>query len=427
MRLFFLFIGITIWGVVVLPAQHFHVMAYDEDSGLPSNVVRHVVQDTFGFLWLASDNGLLRFDGQRFQTYSEQVPSQYGRYFQSIGSSIWYSHDAGLSQIFPAVDSGRVELMERASIDPNDEKALYYPNQLLLDDSDQLWLSQANGEVLLIGLGDILKWQVDQRIGEEPAMVSLASSPDGQVWLGGKSGLLYRYDYALDSLIRMRRFKRIDALHFIGQNLWVGGEKLYNLSLSKDGKRIIGSRSYSSPEGVITAIAADQENNIYLGIEEKGLYLFPRNDPSSRNFVPIYSNNDPNRVDELPFKNIHQIEWSREGQLLICSSEGFGILQKRFFETIGNIPNSNVNGIAIGQDKDLLVNFGDVYHLQPRDYGYEGDWISDLNEGNISSVAIADREFWIGTSSGKLLRLGPRKNSRSAMATELIFPSFRSL
>lgn len=39
-------------------------------DGLPSNLIYSMVQDNKGFLWIATDNGLARFDGKYFRTYT---------------------------------------------------------------------------------------------------------------------------------------------------------------------------------------------------------------------------------------------------------------------------------------------------------------------------------------------------------------------
>ena len=39
------------------------------DDGLPSNAVRNIVQDRYGYIWLGTDNGLCRYDGTRVQSY----------------------------------------------------------------------------------------------------------------------------------------------------------------------------------------------------------------------------------------------------------------------------------------------------------------------------------------------------------------------
>ena len=41
-----------------------------DDNNLPQNSVKSIVKDKFGFIWLATENGIVRYDGQRFYTFS---------------------------------------------------------------------------------------------------------------------------------------------------------------------------------------------------------------------------------------------------------------------------------------------------------------------------------------------------------------------
>ena len=43
---------------------------YTASNGLASSTVYDIVQDKDGFIWMATLNGLNRFDGQRFITYT---------------------------------------------------------------------------------------------------------------------------------------------------------------------------------------------------------------------------------------------------------------------------------------------------------------------------------------------------------------------
>lgn len=47
---------------------------YTTDNGLPSNTVRGLAQDSLGFMWFATDGGLVRFDGQRCSVFSPSEP-----------------------------------------------------------------------------------------------------------------------------------------------------------------------------------------------------------------------------------------------------------------------------------------------------------------------------------------------------------------
>jgi signal transduction histidine kinase/streptogramin lyase len=58
--------------VLHLPAQEwadFDVTHYTNENGLPQNSVNGVQMDKDGFLWIATEAGLVRFDGQRFKVY----------------------------------------------------------------------------------------------------------------------------------------------------------------------------------------------------------------------------------------------------------------------------------------------------------------------------------------------------------------------
>ncbi len=50
-----------------------HVTYYDEDSGLPHGHVTQLLQSSEGFIWLATWNGLCRYDGYDFVTFKPQA------------------------------------------------------------------------------------------------------------------------------------------------------------------------------------------------------------------------------------------------------------------------------------------------------------------------------------------------------------------
>ena len=58
-------------------AQALFYNQYRTTQGLPADEVRTVTRDSIGFLWVATDNGLARFDGRGFTTYQAQIESRY--------------------------------------------------------------------------------------------------------------------------------------------------------------------------------------------------------------------------------------------------------------------------------------------------------------------------------------------------------------
>ncbi len=52
-----------------LPAQHFVFDHYSQKNGLSFNDVTDIAQDTFGFIWIATNGGINRFDGLQFKIF----------------------------------------------------------------------------------------------------------------------------------------------------------------------------------------------------------------------------------------------------------------------------------------------------------------------------------------------------------------------
>lgn len=52
-------------------AQTEHISWYDTDQGLPQNSIKEIVKDKYGFLWLATQNNLCRFDGNAFVNFND--------------------------------------------------------------------------------------------------------------------------------------------------------------------------------------------------------------------------------------------------------------------------------------------------------------------------------------------------------------------
>lgn len=58
----------------LLPAQdslQYNVRHYTDENGLPQNSVKAIAHDRSGFLWMSTENGLVRFDGLNFRTFSK--------------------------------------------------------------------------------------------------------------------------------------------------------------------------------------------------------------------------------------------------------------------------------------------------------------------------------------------------------------------
>ena len=69
----------------------------DDADGLPSNSVYGLFQDSKGFIWITTDDGLCRYDGHSFKSYfsTSQSSKAGSNIFEDILGRIWYENFDG--------------------------------------------------------------------------------------------------------------------------------------------------------------------------------------------------------------------------------------------------------------------------------------------------------------------------------------------
>ena len=70
------------------------------DDGLPQNAVNAILQTRDGYLWLATNDGLVRFDGSNFAVFNKGNTkgigsSRFDRLFEDRSGSLWAVSDEG--------------------------------------------------------------------------------------------------------------------------------------------------------------------------------------------------------------------------------------------------------------------------------------------------------------------------------------------
>jgi ligand-binding sensor domain-containing protein len=139
MRTIFFIILLTIISVFTAVGQQSHLRRFTDENGLPSKVIYQMVQDTNGFLWLGTDNGFCRYDGQEFKTYQNDAAKdqEFIGVYVSQNNAIWCWNISG--QLF------RIQ---------NDKLLLYEPikkvskeyivSKVIQDDKGDIWIGTIN-------------------------------------------------------------------------------------------------------------------------------------------------------------------------------------------------------------------------------------------------------------------------------------------
>ncbi|MGM0635996.1 MAG: sensor histidine kinase [Bacteroidota bacterium] len=84
---------LTFLGVQVIQAQNYVDKWHNDENGLPQNTVKDIAKDERGFIWLATENGLVRYNGKDFNTFND-IPG-----IRSQRMSFFYKEDQQLKAV----------------------------------------------------------------------------------------------------------------------------------------------------------------------------------------------------------------------------------------------------------------------------------------------------------------------------------------
>jgi signal transduction histidine kinase/ligand-binding sensor domain-containing protein len=174
-----LFVGGPVDAAAGPALPDYFVQSWRTGDGLPDNAIYDVLQDSNGYIWLATLEGLVRFDGVAFKPFSSPLIAQVAaRNIRALAQTA----DSTLLML-PAV-GGVVQLKDgRFSPHPAGEGMAGYQLQtLFVDRAGAVWLSWTGGGVRRWRAGEITEFGPTNGLSSR-ARVSFAADNAGGVWI----------------------------------------------------------------------------------------------------------------------------------------------------------------------------------------------------------------------------------------------------
>ena len=138
-----LFLGIFCLGN--LWAQQ--IKHYNNNSGLSHNTVMCLFQDSKGFIWVGTKNGLNRFDGHDFKVYqrgdsiNELRNSMIYCITEDKDKTLWIATDKGISLYDPFTET----FSNFNKQTDKQERVDGFINKIYIDKSDRVWILSGDG------------------------------------------------------------------------------------------------------------------------------------------------------------------------------------------------------------------------------------------------------------------------------------------
>ncbi|WP_420455054.1 sensor histidine kinase [Rubrivirga sp.] len=162
------------------------------EQGLPSGVVLDVAQDALGFVWIGTDEGLVRFDGVDMVTYrrsadSTSLGSNVVQVLESApGGALWVGTAAGLDRYDARADRFR----RVTGLPSTDVRAI------AVDGVGNAWVGTAAGLAFVTADGTVASVERRRSGLPDDRVDALYLAPDGDLWVGTGDGLARRRDGA---------------------------------------------------------------------------------------------------------------------------------------------------------------------------------------------------------------------------------------
>ena len=398
---------------------------WNVDKGLPQSTVLSVKQTRDGYIWIATQEGFVRFDGHEFLTYDKHT---YPQIISNMGVSISAAQDGTL--YVGTLDGGVVRmrgeaidvLTEANGLPANDVSTLYQSRDGTLWIGTSSGLAQlSDGRLTTIAAGEL----------SNQTITALAEDSSGQLWVATAGGLATIKDGRISRRSPAEGFPSTTVQSLAAGNdgsMWMGtdGEGLFQY---RSGQLRHYDKSAGLPSLQVTAVYEDRHGTIWFGTQNAGFGRLrdgraesdsEKHDPVTTLFEDHEGNLWIGRVGGLEQladgiivtyskaqglldDDIKSVTGGGDGMIWTGTRRGVSNLTNTVrYSSRHGLPSSSVFTTWAARDGSLWVGTGDagVSRIQANRTTTYG--VKDGLPSNAILALFEDRRgaMWVGTSAG---------------------------
>jgi ligand-binding sensor domain-containing protein/serine phosphatase RsbU (regulator of sigma subunit) len=401
------------------------------DQGLGVTTAFNIVQDDYGFLWIATIDGLQRYDGYSFVHYKNDFndsaslsDNTVSTIIKGKGNVLWVgTYSGGLNRL--DISTGK---FSRYQSIPGDEKSLSSNRVWAIyeDAKGMVWVGTDNGLNCL----DPVTKKVTQYFHKDNdpkslcgnSVLSILGDKKGRLFVGTTSGLSIAVPEEGQQIQAFRTSLRnniVMSMHESGDKMWIGTTnglvcfkddpvRTYLFSEKSDSvSRQVYSYLNSYGENAVRAIYEDKYANLWL-CTDKGLKIL---NPATEDFISYYS--DPGDPSSLSADLLYGFCEDRSGNIWIGTMVGglnkADLKPKKFRLT--QTQNGNPSNLSRNNIRSIFMDSKNVLWVGTLEGG-----LNRMNVGMNKFGQVKDKDFnaanfwciyedkkgmmWFGTSSG---------------------------
>jgi len=363
-------------------------------DGLSQASVNDVLQDSQGFIWLATENGLDRYDGAEVHRYKRERNRPDGL----ASDYIWALAEDKTGNIWIATEGGglavwnrRTDLIHSYRNVPGDPDSLGNDSVrgVMVDGKGRVWAATRDAGVSVLdpATGKVLRLAHDparpESLGSDRNVYAVLEARDGSVWVGTSAGV-DRYlgagkgfQHFVPPTDQGREHKIMSLIQDRGGDIWLGSFDVGLQRLDPDSGQVFSYRSRAQdPTSLsgddVRVIFEDTQGRLWVGTAT-GLNLLDRDTGTFHRY--LHRHEDPRSIAD---NFVMAIAEDRSGLLWVGTKSG-------------GVSRWNPRSWSLGPHSPEWFGGGAI----------------------MTSFADApDGGLWVGTLGAGLLRLAPGSQQR---------------
>lgn len=389
------------------PSEALHLFIHQTwttAQGLPQNSVLAIAQTSDGYLWLGTEEGLVRFDGASFTVFDKHTSGLNDNIIQALlvdrDQNVWIGTTSGVSRF----KNGRFTAYAlKAGLSSNSVQCLYQ------DEQGVLWIGTDGGGLIRMKNGLFRVFTKTDGLADN-AVLAITGDNHGTVWVGTHGGLSRlkngRFlNYGVQQGLGSENVRDLRVGH--GGELWIAtNDGLSRMAPSGEMSRFTAKDGL--PNNFVNRLYVDRAGALWVGTLRGGLcrYVNDRFDRFDDKSEPITG-------------DIFSIFEDHEGSVWIgTAGSGLNSLRAGSFTTLtkqDGLTSNSVLGLYqddeqnfwIGSDKGLMRMHGSSVESYSTQNGLPDNLVFSVTKDHEGSVWVGTQKGLARIDKGKVKTYGP--------------------
>ncbi len=384
---------------------------YELEKLQSKELIKGISVDASGFVWIATDEGVLRFDGNETLLFYKELPNTFTKeIFITRDGRYLLLHDSGVTEIVFQNDSIRLIPFTIGDFTLNER--LNFPKSIFEDLEGNIWMGETDA-IVRVNAEGLSRYHLGESFRSISYHHTFAFEEDifGNLWIAPFKGVLLSYDKEHDRIDRLQipypltEVSNIKTIN--GDRLIITGREGFVILKIDSDKNILEQHFYSDLDNLSTVEVID--GHVYLGTSENGLYYFQF---ESTENIQIEKINNVKIVDIIDFhydKN--------KNELWVAGGENVGILKNMPIKTIQGAGNNRIESLTKDDQGNIYYSIGQNIFVFDRGIDAPSKELFYIDDSYFAEIFFEEGNLWVGDFFGRVYYYNLEDKSETNLLT----------